>query len=388
MTNTPRSLNAPILLASTALVLSVLGFAVFVFVGSLPSELVASVGTASTVLSPALIASAIALLLRRSRPTARIAPWVFATLTVLGAAGVLLFSMGISTGMDDADAGRPTRLLSTLAFPIAAAAILSIGAAIAVLLSIMLMPRQQPRSVRLGVAIGAGVIGCVPVFLLMMNPSNTAVLAFGLLIALAVTAANQSRNNSRRELSPREDTHHPAVFVRRMSVLSLAIIAVVWGIGAAVGISESGNSGATTAMGVSAGVAQFAAIPLILAATAVAQVRAPQLAWRKFSGIPLVGVAVGTIIQLVAHSPEGSALFGGAAVAGISIGAWIALVLLPVMPDERPVRIAMSVVIMIGGCLVWFTAVPLSGAIALAIPAAILAFAGRAVIGDRRVSTA
>ena len=75
-------------------------------------------------------------------------------------------------------------------------------------------------------------------------------------------------------------------------------------------------------------------------------------------------------------NPAGSALFAGAIIAGVGLGAWLALTIVPALPITVPARVAVSVAILVGGCLVWFMFVPGSGAIALAIPAAILAFGG------------
>ncbi|WP_028279968.1 hypothetical protein [Arthrobacter sp. H5] len=376
MTNAAPPLRTPILLVTAALIIAALGYAAFVFVGSLPPALGLISRAVSVVLPTALLGVAIALLLRRNSSARYVTPWIFTGHLTLSAACALMFSLGFSAGMDDTDAGRPQGFLSAFALPAGIVGVLSAGVALALLLAMLLERGRMSRSAQLSVAIIAGVVATAPVFVLLLNPSSTALLAFVLLIGLIM----QSLSKPKRDAAiPMVQPQSRAMPVQLLGAFSLVILAVVWGVGAFVGFSEAGQPTATTAMGVSAAAATLAALPVILGGAAVGHMRMPQLAWRRYSGIALAGVIAGTVIQLVGYDTGGSALFISAGVAGLSVGTWVALTLLPAMPPGWPPRLATFGGMALGGCLAWFMTVPLTGGIALVIPAAALLCGGKAL---------
>ena len=440
MTNASRRLKAALLLASAALVTAVLGYALLIFGTSFavafPLRIVSAIAAA------AFLASAAALLLRRKRPHARLAPWIFAASGTLAAVAQVLFGLSFGAGMDDADAGRPLGLFASVTWLIALVGVLLIAVA-ATALTIALLPRAPRLSdgTRGAIAAGVAVVASVPAFLGLLHPTAMAFLALALLAVLIRLATSEAAERDRAVAGPGAPGSSPAradhdgsgvadsggrastgaaagmggmggmgasadagvgaatrkpdtgasfrhsTAARWTGAISLVILALVWGGGAAVGTALAGMTAATTAMGVSAGAAPLAALPLLLGIALVLRSRAPRNRL-AFAAIPLVGIGTGVFVQLAFLSTDGTAMFVSSGIAGLSLGIWFGVLLLPRFPRDAVVRAVSFGAITLGGLFVWFSAVPATGGIALAIPALVLLIAGPSLARVRPASDA
>ncbi|NJC24245.1 hypothetical protein BJ994_003321 [Arthrobacter pigmenti] len=367
--------NPPVILVAAACVISALGYAMYIFGSPIPGE------RFILVLPPVLIAAAAAVILTRSLNT-RALPWIFVGLVALSAVSVQLFGASFSAGMDAADAGRQAGPLANLALPIGVAGILASGAAAGLLLGLTLLRRRPPPQ-RAILAALAGLLLAVPLFVLQFNPMHAVILSFVVLLVLVLPRTLSKTGTQSKPGTLPEDQQHQTVAqpaspqsLRILGALALVILLAVWGAGAWVGFREMGRPEATTAMGIAAGAATFAALPLVRAAALIGQARTSRRRWVTASFLPLVGITAATIIQLIGYSPDGSGLFTAAGIAGVSVGVWLAIAIdsSAAMPH---VRIAVALALTIGGTVVWFYTVPTTGGILLVVPALLLIFRGR-----------
>lgn len=366
--------RVPVLLLSAAGVISALGYAGYIFGSWLTA------GRLLLVLPPILIAAASALLLSRHRGT-RAPLWLFVGLVSISAVSVQFFGVSFSSGMDAADAGRRVGLLGQLTLPFGILGTISSGAAVGLLLGVTVLRRRPPMQ-RGVLAVLAGSLAGLPLFVLQFNPLYVAILSF---VVLVVLLFPRSRPKKAVRSHPVEVPAVSPKILPALGALSLGILLTVWCIGAWVGFSEAGNPEATTAMGLAAGAAPLAALPLIPAAALVGRTRSSKGQRLSASFLPIMGITAGCVIQVAGYSIDGSALLMGVAIAGASVGSWLA-----VMTDSPEstwlIRIAVAGAVIVGGTLVWFFAVAMTGGVLLAAPAILLILTGRSL--SRPVSIA
>lgn len=355
------------LLSAAALVSAVLGFASFILTGSIPLEIAAAIRPIATVMPPTLLAIATMLLPPRSPSSAR-SRFLVVALVAASATASVLFTASFSAGMDDGDAGRPIGFFGGLTWWFALVGVVIAGSAVAWPMRVLF----DGISRVLAVAIGA--FAAVPLFFALLNPSVTALassIVLGSLLAQSVRSAGKGRSSAARR--PGDAVSRAHRMTRAMGILSIAILGVVWGVAAAVGVSESGLPAATVAMGYGLALAPVAALPLVLALA-----NRSSRGLRRFAAIPVAGIIAGAVVQVVAYSLNGTGIFSGSAVAGLAIGVWFAVALLPRTELPSAVRIFIATAIIAGSATAWFLLVTTSGGISLVAPAIVAIAIGRA----------
>lgn len=385
---------SPVALAATALLVSLARGVALVVVPARESATLDSVwglsgviGVVGAVLPGVLLAAAIGVLLRRGRPDHRAAVAVSVVAGGIGVAFGAAAAASWGAGFDAADAGLPLDPFARAFMPLAIAGVVCIAVSLATAAYVVLPTRSRAGRFVIAVLVGAG--GSVPVLGASVSPVTTAIASFVAVVGLVISASTGAR---RRASFSAPSVVRGRADRRRVSGLwmlgavAITIVLVSWLVGAVVGISREGTDDATRAMGLAAAAAQLAAIPLIVAVSRIGSAQSPGSAWGPFAVVPIIGVSAAAALDIIAYAPDGVAVFVGAAIAGVSIGVWVAAGLAPRIPGRLVSRMLVLASIVVGTALVWLAVVVLSGGITLAFGGVALIVVSRGLL--RRAAVA
>jgi hypothetical protein len=292
-------------------------------------------------------------------------PWVFLTGLCVALPALQLVVAVFSASFEAADEGVPAGPLARLALPALAVALAGFATAIGALMLTLNRALGAWRPVL------AGMLGAGPAAYLFVFPLQAIWLpvALGVWLTVGFTRRAQATAGAKATAAP-----DAARLVGPLAAAGLGMVMLVWAVGAWVGIATAGTETATTAMGVAAGAAQLAAVPVFLSAALLLRSTGRQGAPTRPLSLILTaaGLAAGAAIALVGMSPDGGALYLGSAISGGALGLWLAFVVASVVPGT-PVRIVVAIGAVVAAEVVWFLLVPLTGGVALgAIAVALL----------------
>ena len=333
-------------------------------------------GRLFTLASHGSAAVAVALLLRDLRPDARRMLSLFLAAAITAVAALQVFVTAYAASWEAADEGVPSPPITRLALPALALAFVTLGTAIGAVLAST--DRGPAGAVHLWRAMGLGLVVAIPGLVLLFNPVHSLLVPIGagaaVLIRMWRTAPRPGSAAADTAASP---SRSAARLVRPLAGVALGIVALVWAAGIWVGVAATGSELATTAMGVSAAAAQLGAVPLFLAIAAIlrsigrARTATTPLALSLTAG----GLVAGSVIALLLRSPDGGAVYLGAAVSGASLGLWLAVACAGILPS-RFERAAIGTGAVAGGVAAWFLLVLLTGGFGPAVLAGVLVGVG------------
>jgi hypothetical protein len=379
----PRSPHrgAAAALAATALALTVVALVALMFAPAMPLPVRAVVLGVSGVAAPLLTVVALLLLVTPAlRLDRRFEAAVVAAAAVAFVAD-LLFVLSFSAGMDEADAGTARSLFGSLTWLFALTSAAGFATLTALLLFLVFRrPAGMPRRPAIVASIVAALLAA-PFLVWSISSPLTAVLPA---LAVAIVALVPPRPRGHPDGTtpaarlPRAAGRLLVPRVRTLALAGLGYTVVVWAGAIGTSIAATGTDGASSALGVAAGAAQLAVVPLLVAGSLVAEAHTSRrrTLWIG-TAVALAGVCATSTAMVVGFDPDGDLFVQRLAVIGVAVGAWattIAWTVTARLPSAA--RVAAASVALVGGSVVYLFMVALSAGIPLALVGAFLVLGG------------
>ncbi|WP_411698188.1 hypothetical protein [Conyzicola sp.] len=377
-------------LAGAAVVLGVAWLASLALVGEGPAAVQVAQVLLGAILAPTLaIVVGVRLVAAPLALTVRLRRLLQAT-AIVGVVALALTANSFVVGGDDSEAGRTLGLFASLTTVFLLTSVLGFAAAIALVLFVLIR-RRLPVRASIAIAVPLGAVAAPFVAVTLLGPG--AVIAVSLVVFVYTLLPRLGRAFRLPTTAPASVAVEPVRDrVILLAALSLAVTVVVWAVGIAVSVANTGTDAATSGLGVASAAGQLAVVPLLWAVSSLLAFWLPQVAVaaRRGCAVASVIVVVAVIAMIATYSSAGDGYVPLVGVLSVGIGVWAACIVWALWASwPPPARLAMGGVTAMGATVVYAMVAALSGGIVLALVSGFLAFGGaRRLLRARRTAAA